>query len=169
MLSLNQLTSITFMKTTINTVLLTGIMSIFTGCASNPNDLPKAEVSSNKFSDYNCEMIENEFDRNDRRTQDLYRHLKKERDDDVAAAWIGGVLFWPALFALEFGDDASAEEFSQLRGEWDALERATLEKKCDASIVPEDPVDVIKREIEMEVEQAKKEREEAESNNPYKK
>ncbi len=139
------------------------------GCASNPDKLQKTQVSSDKFSHYDCEMIGNEFNRNHRRTKDLYRHLKEERDDDVAATWVGSLLFWPALFALEGGDGEEANEFSQLRGEWEALERSAIEKKCDISIVPEDPLDEIKREIAAEQEETRKKAEEAQSNNPYKK
>ncbi|MEM8845163.1 MAG: metal ABC transporter ATP-binding protein, partial [Pseudomonadota bacterium] len=140
---------------------------IIIGCASNPDQLKKTQVSADKFSGHDCEMIANEFQRNSRRTKDLYRSLKEKRDGDVAETWVAGVIFWPALFALEGGDGPDAEEFSQLRGEWEALERAAIEKKCDISIVPEDPVDEIKREIEAEEEERRKKAEEVKSNNPY--
>ncbi|MDW3095012.1 MAG: metal ABC transporter ATP-binding protein [Gammaproteobacteria bacterium] len=150
----------------LNNNLIAFSVCLFVGCASNPDELQKKQVSSDKFSDYNCEMIGNEFERNHRRTKDLYRSLKQERDDDVAQSWIGGLLFWPALLALEGGDGPEAEEFSQLRGEWDALQRVTIVNKCDVSIVPEDPVDEIKREIAIEEEEARKKAKSAQPNNP---
>ena len=139
------------------------------GCASSPDELEKTQIPADQYTSHDCQMLGNEFQRNDVRTQELYRHLKEERDDDVAAAWIGGVLFWPALFALEGGDGVDAEEFSRLRGEREALERETIVKKCDVAIVPEDPVDVIKRELAKEKEERQMQAEAAQKNNPYSK
>ena len=49
---------------------------------------------------------------------------------------IGLLLFWPALFWLEGGDDARAGEYAHLKGERLALEDAAVMKKCDPATLP---------------------------------
>jgi len=46
------------------------------------------------------------------------------------------VLFWPALFFLEGGDDYRAGEYARLKGERLALEDAAVMKKCDPTSLP---------------------------------
>jgi hypothetical protein len=42
---------------------------------------------------------------------------------------VGLVLFWPTLFFLEGGDGADAAEYKRLRGEYEALQEASVHKK----------------------------------------
>ncbi|WP_200241917.1 hypothetical protein [Lamprobacter modestohalophilus] len=41
---------------------------------------------------------------------------------------VGLVLFWPALFFLAGGD--KKDELARLKGEYDALEQAAIQKDC---------------------------------------
>lgn len=43
---------------------------------------------------------------------------------------VGLVLFWPTLFFLEGGDGPQAQEYARLKGERDAIERVSIQKKC---------------------------------------
>ena len=43
---------------------------------------------------------------------------------------VGMLLFWPALFFLEGGDSPEAAEYSRLKGEVEALNEASMLKKC---------------------------------------
>ena len=48
-------------------------------------------------------------------------------------AWMTGiaiVVFWPAAFFVK-GDGATAAELGRLKGEFEALERVSLEKRCN--------------------------------------
>ena len=47
---------------------------------------------------------------------------------------IGLIIFWPALFFLEGGDGASAAEYSRLKGEFEALEQASIQKSCGIKV-----------------------------------
>lgn len=48
---------------------------------------------------------------------------------DAVAMTVGMVVFWPALFFLK-GDGTTAAEVSRLKGEMDAIEQASVRKKC---------------------------------------
>ena len=63
------------------------------------------------------------------RTNRLYSQLKKEANNDV---WqVGaGIFIWPVFLALEGGDGPNATEYSQLKGEYEALRHTMISKKC---------------------------------------
>ena len=56
----------------------------------------------------------------------------KTQDDtasgDSVAMGVGLVLFWPALFFID-SDDAR-EEVGRIKGELEAVEQASIQKKC---------------------------------------
>ena len=100
------------------------------GCASQPEKITAAYVPSIQYQDYTCTQIAAEVARVSRRVQELNGVLKKKADDDAAQMAIGMILFWPALFFLEGGDGPESVEYSQLKGEYEALEVAAVEKDC---------------------------------------
>jgi hypothetical protein len=53
----------------------------------------------------------------------------KSRTGDKVATTVGVVLFWPALFFID-GDGPKAAELAQLKGQMDAIESASIQKKC---------------------------------------
>ena len=56
---------------------------------------------------------------------------KADNDALVTAAAI--VVFWPAAFLVS-GDGQSAAELASLKGQFEALERAGIEKKCGLEV-----------------------------------
>ena len=48
---------------------------------------------------------------------------------DAVAMGVGLVLFWPSLFFIK-GDGTTAAEVAHLKGEMDAIEQASIKKKC---------------------------------------
>ena len=56
--------------------------------------------------------------------------MKETADADAAQVGVGLILFWPALFLVEGGDGAEAQEYSRLKGEKEAIERVSIQKKC---------------------------------------
>ncbi|MFC1775792.1 hypothetical protein ACFL3I_00445 [Pseudomonadota bacterium] len=106
------------------------VSALLCACASNPNKMQAAYVSPLKYRDYDCEQIAMEMDYVSQRTTRLHQSLKKENKKDKWAMGIGLVLFWPALFALEGGDGPEAAEYSQLKGEFEALRTTSTQKKC---------------------------------------
>lgn len=114
------------------------------GCASSPDKIQTSYVSPMQYKDYDCDQIEGELERVSRRANELYGSLKKTADNDSAQMAVGMVLFWPTLFFLEGGDGPEAAEYGRLKGERDALEKVAIQKKCNASIIPQ-PVTSMKK------------------------
>lgn len=99
-------------------------------CASSPNKIPSQYVSELQYQSYSCEQLGMEAGRVSARTGEKYRSAKKLADNDAAQMGVGLILFWPSLFFLEGGDGPEAAEYSRLKGEMDAIERAAISKSC---------------------------------------
>ncbi len=63
---------------------------------------------------------------------------------------VGLVLFWPTLFFLEGGDGPEAAEYARLKGERDAIEKVSIQKKCAIEFKPITPPEKEKKEIEAD-------------------
>ena len=99
-------------------------------CAQRPDKMGATEVSPLVYKDYDCDQIIMESDRISTRVNKLYQQLNDEARADEWQMGIGLVLFWPALFFLEGGDGPEAVEFRELKGQYNALRKAEVMKKC---------------------------------------
>jgi len=52
-------------------------------------------------------------------------------DKDAAGLIVGALIFWPALFLMIGGD--RKDELAKLKGEFQALELAAIQKECDVA------------------------------------
>jgi hypothetical protein len=68
--------------------------------------------------------------------------LESERTADNWQMGVGLVLFWPSLFFLEGGDGPEAAEYSQLKGEYEALRQTSVAKQC--GIASRSPDEIMK-------------------------
>ena len=73
-----------------------------------------------------------EIQRVDRKTREIAQAQRKESNKDAVAMGVGMLLFWPALFML-IGKDKS-NELARLKGEFDALEQAAIQKECNITL-----------------------------------
>ena len=110
--------------------------TLLTACATDPDKMQAAYVSPIEYQDYTCDQIAMEMRYVSQRATELYGELDKEAGNDSAQMAVGLILFWPALFFLEGGDDARAAEYSRLKGQRDALEHAAIQKQCDPATIP---------------------------------
>ena len=74
-------------------------------------------MSETQYQNYSCDQIGGEMTRVSRRAGELQASLKQKADGDAMQMGVGMLLFWPALFFLEGGDGAQAQEYSRLKGE----------------------------------------------------
>lgn len=111
---------------------------LLAACASSPDKLPAASVSTLQYENHSCRQIAAEVDRVERQVNDLYYRLDKKASGDAMQMGVGMVLFWPALFFLEGGDGPEAAEYSRLKGEMQALEKVAIKKNCGIDF-PEPP------------------------------
>ncbi len=117
-------------KSNVTKIAVTLSLIVLTSCASNPDDIDAAYVSPLKYNNYDCDQISTEMDHIGKRTSELYLRLKSERNKDNWQTGVGVLLFWPSLFLLEGGDGPEAQEYAQLKGEFEALRENSVTKKC---------------------------------------
>ena len=121
------------MKKPVKELILLVSVTFLNYCASNPDTIEAAYVSPLKYQQYDCNQLSLELDYVSQRTTALYQTLRRKRTADNWQMGVGLVLFWPTLFALEGGDGADATEYSQLKGEFEALRTVTTQKSCKLS------------------------------------
>jgi len=119
------------------------IVSHLSGCASQPDKISAAYVSPLQYTSYSCQQTKAELLRVNRKVVEVSGVQEDEANKDAVAMGVGLVLFWPALFFL-MGDDKK-DELARLKGEYEALETAAIQKECD---------------IAGELQEARKQREE---------
>ena len=115
-----------FKKTLATAIALTTIV----GCASNPDNMQTAYVSTFKYNAYDCNQLQMQHGQTTRRLGVLYNQLKKEANTDNWQTGVGLLVFWPALLFVEGGDGVEAAEYSQLKGDLVALEETLITKSC---------------------------------------
>lgn len=98
------------------------------GCATRPENISGAYVSPLTYQNYDCEQIRSELARVSRKVAELTGSQRKAANRDAVAMGVGLVIFWPALFFL-MGSDKK-EELARLKGEYEALQEAAIQKKC---------------------------------------
>jgi len=140
----------TLKKVTTNIVLL----AFLSGCAASPDSITGTYVSPLQYSTYSCDQIKMEMMRVSRKVSEVTGQQQKARTKDAWALGVGLVLFWPAIFFMIGGD--KKEELAHLKGEFDALESAAIQKEC--SVVAE--IEAGRKEAERQAEEKRKELEE---------
>lgn len=111
------------------TFALASLTTVLIGCASHPDKIDAAYVSTMKYEAYSCGQIALEIEAVERRTDELYQALRRTRRADNWQAGVG-ILLLPTLFALEGGDGVEASEYAFLKGDYEALRYASLQKQC---------------------------------------
>jgi len=111
------------------TVLLTSTAIVLGGCSTAAKDIAPSYVSPIQYQSYDCQQIEAENARLVNRVSQLGGRLDEAASNDKAIGVVGAVLFWPALFALG-GTKNQEAEYARIKGEHDALQQASIQKKC---------------------------------------
>lgn len=99
------------------------------GCASSASDVMPSYVSPLQYQNLTCQQIGAEAERVSQRASQLAGVQDEKSTNDAVATGVGLVLFWPSLFFIK-GDGQTAAELARLRGEFDALEKMSIEKNC---------------------------------------
>ena len=110
-------------------------VAIVSGCATASKDVPTAYISPIQFQAYDCAQLTAESVRLQQRVTQLGGRLDEAAANDKAIATAGGLLFWPALFALG-GTKQQEAEYGRLKGEFEAIQQAAIGKKCEGLVAP---------------------------------
>jgi hypothetical protein len=117
------------------TILTVAISMALLGCQTSPNKIASAYVSPLQYANYDCDQIVAELARVGDKTSQLNGELAKKASADTAKMTVGLILFWPTLFFLD-GDSAQNAEYAKIKGDYEALQKVAIEKKCNAPIKP---------------------------------
>lgn len=136
-----------------NKLLLLLAITLLSACASSSDNIKASYISPLQYQDYSCKQIGMEVNRVSRRLNEVSGIQDETANEDAVAMGVGLVLFWPSLFFINSSDQE--EEVARLKGEFEAIEQAAIEKEC--SIAPE-----LEKARKMREEYITKKKEEAE-------
>ncbi|WP_230533490.1 hypothetical protein [Microvirga roseola] len=102
------------------------------GCASRSEDVSAAYVSPAAYASYSCRELGAEAQRVSSAAASAAGAQDSQRTKDAVATTAALVIFWPAAF-LVGGDNAKTAELARLRGHMQAIEEASVQKKCGIS------------------------------------
>lgn len=106
--------------------------SYLAGCATASKDVATTYVSPTQYQPYDCQQLAAEAQRLQVRFTELGGRLDQAASNDKTLTGVGIILFWPALFALG-GTKSQEAEYGRLRGEYEAVQQASIQKKCSAA------------------------------------
>lgn len=98
------------------------------GCAKPPEDVGTSYISPITYKHYSCRQIQAESIRVGRRVAIVTGQQQDEATEDAVAMGVFLFLFWPAIFFVG-GSDHEAQ-LAHLKGEYEALQQASIERKC---------------------------------------
>ncbi|WP_156398350.1 hypothetical protein [Caulobacter sp. Root1455] len=102
--------------------------SLVSACATAPDKISASYTSPLQYGGYDCDQIREEMVRVSAKVREVAGVQQRQAKNDKWAMGVGLVLFWPALFFLVGSD--KKEELSHLKGDYDALQQAAIQKKC---------------------------------------
>lgn len=110
-------------------LLLALLCCVQAGCASSSSEITPHYVSPIQYQALSCQQLTAEGERVSQRANQLAGVQDDKATNDAIATGVGAVLFWPSLFFIK-GDGQTAAELGRLRGEFDAIEQAAIQKNC---------------------------------------
>jgi hypothetical protein len=109
--------------------MITAAALCLSACAKHTDELPTSYTSPMLYQDYTCQQLTGEMARLTRRAQELTRSVNDNASSDSVAMGVGLILFWPSLFFID-GDNPDAQEYSRVKGEYEAVEQQAIMKDC---------------------------------------
>jgi hypothetical protein len=105
------------------------------GCASSSDDIAAAYISPLAYDNYTCPQLAGEMQRISARVNQVTGSVDDRATNDKIAMGVGLVIFWPALFMLK-GNGPQQQELATLKGEYDAVNQASIKNNCGSNTVP---------------------------------
>jgi hypothetical protein len=99
------------------------------GCASRSDEVSAAYVSPVMYQSYSCRELSQEAQRVSAAAATAAGVQDSQRSKDTVATTAAVVIFWPAAFFVG-GDNARTAELANLKGQMQAIEQASIQKKC---------------------------------------
>ena len=110
-------------------ILATALSLTAAGCASRSEDVAAASVSPAAYSSYSYRELSAEAQRVSAAAAGAAGAQDSSRTKDVVATTAAVVIFWPAAFFVG-GNNAQTAELARLKGQMQAVEEASIQKRC---------------------------------------
>ena len=110
-----------------------GAVLLQTACATAPDRVQANYISPIEYSNLSCDQIRSELVRVSDHVRIVSGEQNQDHTRDAVAMTVGLAVFWPALFFMS--GKGHQEELADLKGEYDALDHAAVERNC--SVVQE--------------------------------
>lgn len=104
--------------------------SVAAGCASKSSEVAPTYISPMIYQNYNCQQLAQEAQSVSTRAAQIAGVQDQKSTNDAVVTGVAIVVFWPAAFFVK-GDGATAAELGNLRGHMNAIEQASIQKKCN--------------------------------------
>jgi len=115
------------MKKLITITIILGAL-IPLSCATDPDQIKPHYISPHKYREYECEQLSQELNYIGHKMQELYQRLKQRRErDEIQAAF---VWFYCVTCPFLNGDGPEADQYADLKGEFEALRIEAYKKDC---------------------------------------
>ena len=99
------------------------------GCASSSENVTGSYISPLQYQSYSCQQLSEEAQRISSRVAQSSGVQDQKRTSDAVATTAAVIIFWPAAFLVS-GNDQNTAELARLKGEFEALEKASIQKNC---------------------------------------
>jgi hypothetical protein len=99
------------------------------GCAKEANQIGATYVSPITYETYTCPQLSEEAQRVSARAAQAAGVQDQKATNDKVAMGVGLIIFWPAVLFTK-GNDENTAELARLRGQMDAIEQASIRKRC---------------------------------------
>jgi hypothetical protein len=103
---------------------------ILAGCASSSKEIQATYVSPVQYQSYTCQQLTLEAQALSTRASQISGVQDEKRTSDAVATAAAVIIFWPAAFLVR-GDGQTAAELANLKGQMQAVEQASIQKKCN--------------------------------------
>ena len=98
-------------------------------CAKKAENVAAAYVSPLGYEQLSCRQLAEEAARVSQRAGELSGIQDRKRTGDIVATTAAIIVFWPAAFLVS-GDDAQTAELARLKGEFEAIQRGSVQRGC---------------------------------------
>lgn len=98
-------------------------------CASKSSEITANYVSPIGYQGYTCQQLGLEAQAISAKATELAGAQDQKRTNDQIATGVAIVVFWPAAFFVG-GDGQVAAQLAQMKGQMNAIEQISIQKKC---------------------------------------
>jgi len=98
-------------------------------CAKDANQVGASYISPITYQSYTCPQLAEEAQRVSARAAETAGVQDQKATNDKVAVGVGLIIFWPALLFAK-GNDENTAELARLKGQMDAIEQVSIQKRC---------------------------------------